>query len=963
MRNLKRALSLALASVMLLGMMVVGSSAASNFADADEIVNTEAVEITAGLGLFAGTTDGKFDPKGNVTRAQMATIIVKMLYGSEINADQFKGVDKFSDVANFEGGWAEGYINLCANLKIVGGYGDGTFKPGNSVTTAEAVTMIINALKVDAGAGTWPLTVMSKAEEMKLFAELAVKPGTNEALTRDQLASVVLEGIKYSPKGVTGYTIPGSSIVFSDLGDAVIANGNTAVGIQEVVGEDALWNSVFEVKSVQGIVVANQATEHDAEATRVELPTTANMEFDLETGLDKIGQLVTVYYKEEYTNEKDPGLTYCMVEEGTTVVLTENITAGETNQAKQFRAAFGTKAINTVGAISFANYVKEAATDLGIFNSTSQTANKGTYVIDEDNNLVSYIKNVSPVVTTVTKINTTAGKESISLSGVGALKNNADEDVVVEYEGIAQDDIVTYTKAGDIYTLAPTTAVEGKLAKKSTTKIDSITYDVLTVAGKDYIVYTNSLITGILDNNASALTNFNNTYKFYVAANGKIVGWETVSGQADLTNVVYVVDVYEVSSTDATYGNVSNKLYAQCIDMDGKEVTYLLAVGDDATDMDGDGNTTNDVLYDDTALTNMGLTYTVGTSVTGFTPGFYSFEKSNINKAANLGIMIPTVVASAYDKVSAPLYQKTTTMIGQSLTGKSTHILTTEGTAYLTANTKFLVYDGSKTTLATALTVGSITHSFTADVPVLLTRNTDGNKVVEVVVINKDPDSVVTGDYIYVSAVSAANKVSTTDLGDVYEAYNAKGEVIEITVTKGYSMVAGFYQFATDADGVTDLTSIAAATDVKMNELFDTVYNNELVTGGIDHYDLTDAIIIDARDEDLIEGSDVYKIETVADLVSLKSIDDAEITMDVYVDSGDEAVEIIFITKVVALYTPDDGEQLTFIRAATVDGETVVWATKNDTTAEEVKVEVDMTLVAALALTGTITYDAANNKF
>ena len=46
MRNLKRALSLALASVMLLGMMVIGASAVSinDFTDQDEIVNKEAKE-------------------------------------------------------------------------------------------------------------------------------------------------------------------------------------------------------------------------------------------------------------------------------------------------------------------------------------------------------------------------------------------------------------------------------------------------------------------------------------------------------------------------------------------------------------------------------------------------------------------------------------------------------------------------------------------------------------------------------------------------------------------------------------------------------------------------------------------------------------------------------------------------------------------------------------------------------
>ena len=49
MRNLKRALSLALASVMLLGMMVVGSSAKGidDFTDKAEIVNQDAVAVTS----------------------------------------------------------------------------------------------------------------------------------------------------------------------------------------------------------------------------------------------------------------------------------------------------------------------------------------------------------------------------------------------------------------------------------------------------------------------------------------------------------------------------------------------------------------------------------------------------------------------------------------------------------------------------------------------------------------------------------------------------------------------------------------------------------------------------------------------------------------------------------------------------------------------------------------------------
>ena len=68
MRNLKRALSLALASVMLLGMMVVGTSAKGldDFSDAAEITNADAVAVTSEIGIFEGYDDGEFKPAASV---------------------------------------------------------------------------------------------------------------------------------------------------------------------------------------------------------------------------------------------------------------------------------------------------------------------------------------------------------------------------------------------------------------------------------------------------------------------------------------------------------------------------------------------------------------------------------------------------------------------------------------------------------------------------------------------------------------------------------------------------------------------------------------------------------------------------------------------------------------------------------------------------------------------------------
>ena len=74
MRNLKRALSLALASVMLLGMMVVGSSAVG-YADVTSEENQEAIEVLQTIGVMVGDNAGNFNPNATVNREQMATIM------------------------------------------------------------------------------------------------------------------------------------------------------------------------------------------------------------------------------------------------------------------------------------------------------------------------------------------------------------------------------------------------------------------------------------------------------------------------------------------------------------------------------------------------------------------------------------------------------------------------------------------------------------------------------------------------------------------------------------------------------------------------------------------------------------------------------------------------------------------------------------------------------------------------
>ena len=156
MRNLKRTLSLLLAVVMVIGMMVVGASAASSdFTDSDEITNTEAVGVMTALGVFEGTDSGAFDPSGTLTREQAAAIICRMLLGDDAESLTTNSV-VFSDVATDR--WSAGYIGYCAQQGILAGTGNGTFDPegeltglvlANTISREDAAQMAFQTLEAD----------------------------------------------------------------------------------------------------------------------------------------------------------------------------------------------------------------------------------------------------------------------------------------------------------------------------------------------------------------------------------------------------------------------------------------------------------------------------------------------------------------------------------------------------------------------------------------------------------------------------------------------------------------------------------------------------------------------------------------------------------------------------------------------------------------------------------------------
>ena len=198
MRNLKRALSLTLASVMLLGMMVVGSSAAG-YPDVSEEENIEAIEVLQSVGVMEGDNNGNFNPDDYVTREQMAVIMSKLL---NLDYNYYQGTNPFSDVP----AWAAPYVAACAANGITSGIGGGMYGAGQNVNAVQAALMMLKALGYfqyqQDFSEDYVLATVKQATEIGLFTR--IDSNAQAALTRNEVAQMALNALKSDMVRFTG---------------------------------------------------------------------------------------------------------------------------------------------------------------------------------------------------------------------------------------------------------------------------------------------------------------------------------------------------------------------------------------------------------------------------------------------------------------------------------------------------------------------------------------------------------------------------------------------------------------------------------------------------------------------------------------------------------------------------------------------------------------------------------------
>ncbi|WP_297234071.1 S-layer homology domain-containing protein [uncultured Flavonifractor sp.] len=536
MRNLKRVLSLALAVMMLIGMMVVGANAAgyNDFTDKDEIENKDAVSMLVSLGIINGMEDGSyFAPTQGVDRAQMAKMISVIMNLGIDKGDLYENTPTgLTDISN---SWAKGHINFCYTTGIIAGRGNNTFDPNTGVTGTEAAKMLLVAAGYDPAVegltgAQWQTKTIALASKLGIFRNYT-KPVTDK-LSRDDAALLIYNAldIEMIQKYEDGYALSYADhrTILSAMYGVYKVEGVVVANEWAMLDDDsdtALKEGLTTIYNADGIFSTTTSTSVNDKDNNVKTAT-----FEVSTPVDMLGKTVTLYVKKATILENSTVYGEAIVAAGNNVITTGNkVTGGTTRDDNSLASLLKGTGLSVDKNTEYYHNYEEVALDSTKTADVMNVKGATLTVIDNDNDgYVEYVLSLEKTLSEISSYNTS--KETLTVKGM----ITEDFANVVGYEDVAKDDIVlAVTYGGRTYVEKPET-VTGEM-EYYTTKV--VTDKYMTVDGTDY--YEDGLT------NKSGATKFkvdecempggvqfDATYIFYLDEYDNVIAFEEVEAAA-----------------------------------------------------------------------------------------------------------------------------------------------------------------------------------------------------------------------------------------------------------------------------------------------------------------------------------------------------------------------------------------------------------------------------------------------
>ena len=521
MRNLKRALSLAMASVMLLGMMVVGTGA--SYKDVTSKENKEAIEVLQAVGVMVGDEKGNFNPDQNVTRNEMAVVMANLM---DYRVASYSGTSPFTDVPS----WAEPYVAACYTNGITSGMSATTYGGNQTVTAAQAALMLMKALgyfqyQSDFG-DDWQLATVSQANKIDLFD--GVKAGVREAMTRNDLAQLVLNTL------MAGTVEADDSTIKVDTGDVVVEAGKVKYnyitsGKEYADSIDSTLDTSVDGSNSAGSIVQLGEKLYQGDLKRNESSQTSGF------------------------NAPAVRWSYNAVEVGTYAKKADYTFEGKVKSSAMYDAVGKTAAKEYDWNV----YLDGDRNDVTLFDRADVAANNSANLDGTDRGTTTYVYvNDDAKAKTVTVCIVSSYAAEIVKSDDGTITLD-DADLKYDIEGYDEEDVVLYTKSydGANWTVESVIGiaerVEGVVTKVKNT--DSIVIDDTTYNYNSTIAASDKITIDSYDENVAV----------YLDAQGNIV---RIGEATESNDYAYVISIgYE----EDKYGSGDVTCYAKMVLTDG----------------------------------------------------------------------------------------------------------------------------------------------------------------------------------------------------------------------------------------------------------------------------------------------------------------------------------------------------------------------------------------------------------
>lgn len=141
MKTLKKVMAVLLSMTMAFSVMATPANAAVTDIEEGSWYAASA-ERWVDAGIMNGISDSEWAPAAEITRAEVVTILVRILGLSEAAAENFTDVE--------DGAWYAEYVAIAKEAGISNGKGDDTFGPDDKITREQAFVMIARALQMRA---------------------------------------------------------------------------------------------------------------------------------------------------------------------------------------------------------------------------------------------------------------------------------------------------------------------------------------------------------------------------------------------------------------------------------------------------------------------------------------------------------------------------------------------------------------------------------------------------------------------------------------------------------------------------------------------------------------------------------------------------------------------------------------------------------------------------------------------